>query len=82
MGDVADDSDQRIMDSVNEGISRARRALNTQRLTPIIQELDGMRFGVCYWCESPIRPGTLFCCKECGDDYSYEKQRHKDMGVR
>lgn len=86
--DAADVSSPRIQAAIDDGIARARRELDNPRLAPIVQELDGTRFGVCHYCESPIRPGNLFCeiYKEdpfhsCSAEWERERQRKKAMGI-
>lgn len=71
MADDADRSDQRITDTVEDGIFAARRALSNS-LTAI---------GLCHWCESPITNGRVFCSTECCRDYEHERQRRKDIGI-
>lgn len=88
---MADDVDRAgpvIQNVVDDGIARVRRALDSSRLTPIVQDLDGMRFGVCHYCESPIRPGNLFYEKykedpphSCSAEWERERQRMKDSGL-
>lgn len=65
-----------------------RRELDNPRMAPIVQVLDGTRFGVCHYCESPIRPGNLFCeiypedpHHSCSAEWEHERQRKKAMGL-
>lgn len=69
--DDADRSDQRITDTVDDGIARARRSLGT----------DLKAIGCCHWCESPITTGRVFCSHECCEDYRHEQQRRKALGL-
>lgn len=86
--DEADISSPRIQAVIDDGIARARRALDSQRLAPIVTELDGVRFGVCHYCESPIKPGHLFCAVDmeepehsCGAEWEREYLRKKAGGL-
>ena len=69
--DDADRSDQRITDTVDDGIQASRRALN-----------NSLKYcGVCHWCESPVSTGRVFCSTECCKFYEHERQRRKDLGL-
>lgn len=71
MADDADRADERITDTVADGVSVARRTLqNSLRAV-----------GVCHWCESPVTTGRVFCSTECCKDYDHERQRRKDLGL-
>lgn len=70
MADDADRADKRIEQMIEEGMERARR--HQARQLPYI--------GSCYWCESIVPPGRVFCSKECSDDYDHMKQREKANG--
>lgn len=85
MADDCDRADQRITDAVADGIAECRRAPS---LTPIIQVLDGIRFGVCHYCETEIRPGHLFCPTDaidpdesCAVLWEHMRRRKEDMGL-
>lgn len=69
--DDADRSDQRIADTVDDGIHAARRALNNS--------LAAM--GLCHWCESPIATGRVFCSTSCHADWQHERDRRKALGM-
>lgn len=85
--DDADRAGPVIQHVVDDAMERARRALHNQRLQPIIQVLDGTRFGVCHYCESPIKPGQLFCDQDmepehsCSVEWEHEMRRKKEMGL-
>lgn len=88
MADDADKAGPRIDDVISDGRARARRALENPSLRPIIQELDGVRFGVCHFCESPIQPGHLFCPVDtiepehsCSVLWEHTRKRKEDMGL-
>lgn len=72
MSDDADRADQRITDTVNDGIAAARRALSNS-LTAC---------GVCHFCESPIGTGRVFCSNECCADWRHEQERRKALGLK
>lgn len=61
MTDDADRAQPNIENVIEDGRKRAERDFINSRLLPIIQEMDGVRFGVCHYCESEIAPGHLFC---------------------
>lgn len=85
-----DDADRAgdSIDNFEAGVIRAISAAAQQRaLAPIVQELDGTRFGVCHYCESPIRPGNLFCEEDkeapeysCSVEWEYERKRREAAG--
>ena len=50
--DIADASDKDVQALPDQGIARARQALEHRELLPI---------GVCHYCESPVAPRHLFC---------------------
>lgn len=88
MSDCADDSDAKIHNLVTLGREKIDRALVNSRLRPIVFEVDGERFGVCHWCESPIKPGNLFCARDprdegmcCSESWDHDNKRRKDTGV-
>lgn len=88
MSDAADDSDDKIAAMTERGLAQARRRMATRELMPIVQELDGTRFGVCHHCESPVRPGHLFCPADvvepgqsCSVLWEHERKRREDMGL-
>ena len=71
-----------IQATVDDGIAQARRALGNPRLAPIVLELDGIRFGVCHYCETEIKPGRLFCdtdpiepAQSCAVMWEYTRRR-------
>ena len=72
MSDDADRADQRITDTIEDGVAASRRALGNSLAA----------CGVCHWCESPIATGRVFCSTECCNDFEHERQRRKDMGFR
>lgn len=77
------------IDRFESGAIKAVQAAATKRsLIPIIQELDGARFGICHYCESPIKPGRLFCDtdlvepdKSCNLMYEHERKRKEASGL-
>lgn len=76
--DIADASDESIIAAVAIGVVRAQEALKTRKLLPI---------GVCHYCESPVRPGTLFCEADkdepehsCSVEWEYIQQRQRENG--
>jgi hypothetical protein len=87
MADDADIADAQIANTITDALARARLALAAPSLTPIVQELDGVRFGVCHYCESPIRPGGLFCPPDpepehsCSVEWERERVRRKAAGL-
>ncbi len=88
MADDADRADGRIQEMIDDGRARAKLAMENPSLRPIIQVLDGTRFGVCHFCESPIIPGHLFCQTDtiepehsCAVEWEYERARKKALGL-
>lgn len=88
MADDADRSDGPIQAVIDAGRERAKRAMENERLRPIIQVLDDVRFGVCHFCESEIRPGNLFCPTDeidpdesCAVMWEHQRKRREDMGL-
>jgi len=88
MADVADRADPVIEHVIDDARARARFALDNPRLRPIIQVLDGVRFGICHYCESEIRPGNLFCDPDqeapehsCSVESEHERARKEAMGL-
>ena len=71
MADDCDRADDRIQIMIDEGMARARLAL--ERSLPAI--------GVCHYCESPVGKGRTFCSKECSVDHEYERLRRKQNGL-
>jgi hypothetical protein len=69
--DNADRADDRIKNMIDEGMARARLAL--ERSLPAI--------GVCHYCESVVGPGRTFCSKACCEDYEKERLRRKQNGT-
>ena len=69
--DDADRSDGRIQDMIDDGIARARLAV--ERSLPAT--------GFCYWCTSPVGPGRTFCSRECSIDHEHERVRRKATGT-
>lgn len=61
MSDAADDSDGKIEAMTEMGVARIRSIMATRDLMPIVLEMDGIRFGVCHFCETEVQPGHLFC---------------------
>jgi hypothetical protein len=88
MADEADRAQPYIENVVAEGRARAELAAKNERLRPIIQVLDGKRFGICHYCETPIRPGNLFCETDkeapehsCSVEWEHEHVRKRDLGL-
>jgi hypothetical protein len=69
--DNADRADDRIKNMIDDGMARARLAL--ERSLPAI--------GVCHYCESIVGPGRTFCSKECSDDYNANVNARKRNGT-
>lgn len=88
--DDADRSDDKIQAAVSDGIARAKQALCTPDLVPLIVLADnGKRVGVCHHCESSIAPGKLFCPEDavepkysCAREWEHDRQRKADCGIR
>lgn len=87
MADDADMSDDRIQSAIDSGIARARNAMDNPSLRPIILEIDGVRFGICHYCESEIMPGHLFCPTDvddpehsCSVGLEHERRRREAIG--
>jgi hypothetical protein len=68
--DEADRADDRIQNTIDDGIARVRRQM--ERILPSI--------GVCHNCESPVGSGRTFCSKECSDDYDALIEARKRNG--
>ena len=69
MADDADRSDDRIQNTIDDGIREARRAV--RELVPS---------GHCHWCDEAVPHGYLFCCGECREDWEHDHKRRKDTG--
>jgi hypothetical protein len=85
--DDADRADERIQNMIDDGMARAKQAMDNPRLRPIIQEIDGHRYGLCHYCMSNIAPGHLFCPVDvdepensCSAMAEHERLRKRDMG--
>ena len=85
--DEADRAAPEIQRAIDEARARAKLALDNPRLRPIIQIFDGVRFGVCHYCETEIQPGHLFCptdpidpAESCAVMWEHERKRKEDMG--
>ena len=61
MADDADHAGDNTEKFEADAIKAVQAAAQRRTLIPIIQEMDGTRFGICHCCESPIKPGHLFC---------------------
>lgn len=88
MADIADNSDEKVLAFAEVGIEAARRNSINNRLRPIIFQDEGSYYGICHWCESPIKPGNLFCEKDpndpgmcCSESLDHEMKRRRDTGV-
>jgi hypothetical protein len=88
MANEADMADPYIQRAVDEGLARAKWAMDNPKLRPIILEMDGQRFGVCHHCESPIIPGHLFCPTDpiepehsCAVEWEHARKRKEDSGL-
>lgn len=71
MSDDADRADQRITDTIEDGVAASRRALGNSLAA----------CGCCHYCESPVRAGMVFCNKTCLDDWQHEQDRKKALGL-
>lgn len=87
MSDDADRAETDTQDALAEARARAKLALDNTRLRPIIQVMDGVRFGICHYCASEIQPTHLFCPTDtiepehsCAVLWERERQRKADMG--
>ena len=85
--DDADIAGPYIQRTIDEGMARAKLAMDNPRLRPIIQVLDGTRFGVCHFCQSEIMPGHLFCPTDpiepehsCAVEWEHERKRKEALG--
>lgn len=86
--DDADRAGPVIQSVIDDARANAKRALDNPSLRPIIMELDGVRFGVCHYCESEIQPGHLFCpndpidpAESCAVLLEHETRRKKELGL-
>ena len=86
--DDADRAAPEVMAIVDAGIARAKYAMDNPRLRPIVQVLDGTRYGVCHYCQSEIMPGHLFCPTDtdepehsCAVEWEHERKRREDTGT-
>jgi hypothetical protein len=85
--DEADMADQHIQSAIDGGRARAKVAMGNPSLRPIIQVLDGTRFGICHYCESEIMPGHLFCPTDpepehsCAVEWEHERKRKEASGL-
>lgn len=88
MADCADNSDDKIEAAVVAGRAKAERDHMNSRLRPIVYEEGGkIVCGLCHWCESPIKPGNLFCERDpndvgmcCSESLDHDNKRRKDTG--
>ena len=71
--DDADMAEDKIEAAITDGIGHARYMLTKTKLTPC---------GSCYYCDSVLRTGEIFCDKLCLSDYQYEQERKKAQGIR
>jgi hypothetical protein len=47
-------------------VKEIRKAMSNKELQPC---------GACHWCNDYVRGNSLFCCKECEDDYNRAKRQ-------
>lgn len=52
---------------IEEGIAKARQ-YTAKKLLPA---------GECYYCDTPLPDGQLFCDSTCSDDYHWEQERKR-----
>lgn len=88
MSDDADRAGDNTDKFEADAIHAVQAAAKRRSLIPIIQEMDGVRFGVCHYCESPIKPGHLFCQidteepdKSCAFEWEREQEARKRNGT-
>ena len=86
--DDADRAGPVIQHVIDDARANAKRALDNPSLHPIIQVMDGIRFGVCHYCESEIQPGHLFCpndpidpAESCAVQWEHMRKRKEAMGI-
>ena len=69
MAGDADRSDDRIANTIADGIEACRRAVSIKPC------------GRCYYCDEPIPPHHLFCSGDCSVDWRHEQERKKAIGL-
>lgn len=69
--DDADRAQPNIEAAITDGMAKVRREMESHLPST----------GFCYWCESPVSAGRVFCSKECHTDFEHERQRRKDLGL-
>lgn len=74
MADDADRADDRVQNIIDGGIAIAQEKAKAARiLRPC---------GTCYYCNSTINAGAVFCPDDdCDQDWHHEYQRKKDLGL-
>lgn len=71
--DDADRADERIQNILDGQIAIAReKAAKVRALVPC---------NACFYCNSYVDDGFVFCDKDCQADYTHEKQRKKELGL-
>ena len=68
MSDDADRADSLIDSTIQARVQRASQEARRRQLIPL---------GTCYYCESPLRNGMLFCDAECRNDWEEEQAAHR-----
>ena len=68
MADDADRAEERIENTIADGIAECRRKPS---MIPC---------GACYYCGDPVPPHHLFCSSECGTDWHHMQVRNKANG--
>lgn len=66
--DDADRAEERIENTIADGIAECRRAPSL------------IAVGFCHYCGDPVAPGRLFCDIYCARDWEYEQARRKANG--
>lgn len=70
--DDADVAESKIECTIADSLAQVRRRME-------YRELEAVH--ACHWCGEFIADMRLFCCAECGSDWSYEKDRRKALGI-
>lgn len=66
--DDADRAEDKIEDTIADGLEKVRRRMETRELSPV---------HACHWCGEFIADMRLFCCKECSSDWEQDRKFHR-----
>lgn len=66
--DDADRAEDKIEDTIADGLEKVRRRMETRELSPV---------HACHWCGEFIADMRLFCCKECSADWEQDRKFHR-----